>query len=191
MPAVSAASSLVIPCAIPNQNRWSSDRPATGGRPGDGNGAHQTGVIFAFEWPSQPPSLRCCDDRLNPPMCPKNTQSGWRKQASSLPSEPSEIVTALRQHSRRNDQRSLQGRGQSLPRTAAQLRSRGVRYSRMGGLVQPPTLLEPIGHIPSAEAEEQYYAMLDEPLMAGQLKPEGPRQTRPGSVCRVLDTRHC
>jgi Transposase and inactivated derivatives len=39
IPAVSAASSLAIPCAIPNQNRWSSDRPATGGRPGDGNGA--------------------------------------------------------------------------------------------------------------------------------------------------------
>jgi putative transposase len=35
----SAASSLVIPCAIPNQNRWSSDRSATGGRPSDRNGA--------------------------------------------------------------------------------------------------------------------------------------------------------
>ncbi|MGY3387618.1 hypothetical protein ACVWW6_000209 [Bradyrhizobium sp. USDA 3311] len=39
IPAANAASSLVIPCAIPNQNRWSADRPATGGRPGDGNGA--------------------------------------------------------------------------------------------------------------------------------------------------------
>src|ERR1700712_2358832 len=39
IPASSAASSLGIPRAIPNQNRWSSDRPATGGRPGDGNGA--------------------------------------------------------------------------------------------------------------------------------------------------------
>ena len=27
-------------------------------------------------------------------------------------------------------------------------------------------LLEPIGNIPPAEAEEQYYAMLDEPAMA-------------------------
>jgi len=39
IPAASAASSLVNPCAIPNQNRWSSDRLATGGRPGEGNGA--------------------------------------------------------------------------------------------------------------------------------------------------------
>jgi transposase InsO family protein len=27
-------------------------------------------------------------------------------------------------------------------------------------------LLEPIGNVPPAEAEEQYYAMLDEPAMA-------------------------
>ena len=39
IPATSAASSLVIPCAIPNQNRWSSDRSAAGGRPSDRNGA--------------------------------------------------------------------------------------------------------------------------------------------------------
>lgn len=38
MPAPKAASSLVIPFAIPDQNRWSSARPASGGRPGDGNG---------------------------------------------------------------------------------------------------------------------------------------------------------
>lgn len=39
MPAASAASSLVIPCAIPSQNCCSSHRPASGGRPGDRNGA--------------------------------------------------------------------------------------------------------------------------------------------------------
>ena len=38
-PASSAASSLLIPDAIANQNRLRSSRPATGGRPGDGNGA--------------------------------------------------------------------------------------------------------------------------------------------------------
>jgi putative transposase len=38
MPAARAASSLGIPSAIPNQNRWSSDRFAAGGRPGDGSG---------------------------------------------------------------------------------------------------------------------------------------------------------
>jgi hypothetical protein len=38
-PASSAASLLLIPDAIANQNRLRSSRPATGGRPGDGNGA--------------------------------------------------------------------------------------------------------------------------------------------------------
>lgn len=38
-PASTAASSLLIPAAIATQNRHRSSRPATGGRPGDGNGA--------------------------------------------------------------------------------------------------------------------------------------------------------
>jgi hypothetical protein len=43
-------------------------------------------------------------------------------------------------------------------------------------------LLEPIGNIPPAEAEERYYAMPEEPAVAAQLKPNGLRQTRGGSV---------
>jgi putative transposase len=39
MPAARAASSLGIPSAIPNQNRWRSDRFDAGGRPGDDSGA--------------------------------------------------------------------------------------------------------------------------------------------------------
>ena len=38
-PASTAASSLLIPTAIADQNRLRSSRPAAGGRPGDGNGA--------------------------------------------------------------------------------------------------------------------------------------------------------
>src|SRR5215207_8116537 len=37
--ASTAASSLAMPAAIAAQNRRRSSRPATGGRPGDGNGA--------------------------------------------------------------------------------------------------------------------------------------------------------
>lgn len=51
IPAPSAASSLVIPCAILNQNRWSSDRPATGGRPGDGNSARPERCDRRFRMP--------------------------------------------------------------------------------------------------------------------------------------------
>src|SRR3981189_903798 len=36
-------------------------------------------------------------------------------------------------------------------------------------------LLEPIGNIPPAEAEERYYAMLEQPAMAARLKPNSLR----------------
>ena len=42
-------------------------------------------------------------------------------------------------------------------------------------------LLGPIGNIPPAEAEERYYAMLDEPTMAARLKRNGLRRSRGGS----------
>jgi hypothetical protein len=42
-------------------------------------------------------------------------------------------------------------------------------------------LLAPIGYIPPAEAEERYYASLDQPAMAAQLKQNSLWQTRGGS----------
>jgi putative transposase len=43
-------------------------------------------------------------------------------------------------------------------------------------------LLEPIGNIPPAEAEDRCYAMLEQPAMAARRKPDSLRQTRGGSV---------
>jgi hypothetical protein len=45
-------------------------------------------------------------------------------------------------------------------------------------------LLEPIGNIPPAEAEENYYAMLNRTAMAACVKPKGLRRTRGGSKCQ-------
>jgi hypothetical protein len=42
-------------------------------------------------------------------------------------------------------------------------------------------VLEPIGNIPPAEAEEHYYAALYQPAMAACLKRNSLRQTRGGS----------
>ena len=47
-------------------------------------------------------------------------------------------------------------------------------------------LLEPIGDIPPAEAEERYYAMLQEQAMAAWLKLNGLRQIRCGSPCTYI-----
>ena len=43
---------------------------------------------------------------------------------------------------------------------------RRVRDAGMGGLFQNRRLLEPIGNIPPAEAEERYYAMSEQPAMS-------------------------
>jgi hypothetical protein len=48
-------------------------------------------------------------------------------------------------------------------------------------------LPEPIGNIPPAGAEENYYAMLDEIPMAAQLKPNSLRQSRGGSLAFKSD----
>jgi putative transposase len=42
-------------------------------------------------------------------------------------------------------------------------------------------LLEPIGNIPPAEAEERYYVMTEQPAMAAGLKRTSLRSTRSGS----------
>jgi hypothetical protein len=47
-------------------------------------------------------------------------------------------------------------------------------------------LLEPIGFIPPAEAEERYFAMLNHKAMAAWLKQNGLRQSGSGSG-RILD----
>ena len=50
-------------------------------------------------------------------------------------------------------------------------------------------LLQPIANILPAEAEDQYYAMLDKQKLAAWLKPNSLRQTRGGSVGRL--SSHC
>jgi len=54
----------------------------------------------------------------------------------------------------------------STARTLAVVRSCRVHDAGMGGLVQYRRLLEQIGNIPPAEAEERYYAMTKQPAMA-------------------------
>ena len=49
-------------------------------------------------------------------------------------------------------------------------------------------LLEPIGNIPPAEAEERYYAMLAKPAMAASFKRNSLRKTRGGSYVKILDS---
>ena len=48
-------------------------------------------------------------------------------------------------------------------------------------------ILEPMGNIPPAEAEERYYAMLEQSAIAARLKQNDLRQSRRGSVLITCD----
>ena len=65
-PASTAASSLALPAAIAAQNCRRSSRPATGGRPGETNGARPDRSERRLRLVIATPSLRCCDNHLSP-----------------------------------------------------------------------------------------------------------------------------
>ena len=73
-PASIAASSLDKPAAIPAQNRRCSSRPATGGRPGDTNGARPDRAERRFRSAIATSMSGCCDDHLKPPW---HSWSDW------------------------------------------------------------------------------------------------------------------
>ena len=104
----------------------------------------------------------CFDDSLNPSSTSRSaTASDWPRPASSPRSAARATATTTRC--------PRQSTGSTSPRsfTAAHpgdFGSRGTGNPRMGVLVQPPPtrLLEPIGYIPPAEAEANYYRQLAE-----------------------------
>ncbi len=60
---------------------------------------------------------------------------------------------------------------------------RGVDTFCNAMIINNKRLLVTIGNVPPAEAEERYYAMLDEQSMAAQLTPNSLRQSQSGSIC--------
>ena len=75
--------------------------------------------------PSQRPRRAICLDQIH------GTPEGRRRRAVRR-----QRRRQLRQRARRDDQRTLQGRGHLAARAVAQLRAGRVRHARMGGLVQ-------------------------------------------------------
>ena len=165
MPAASAASSLVTPCAIPSQNRWSSDRPAAGGRPGDGNGAR----------PER------CDRRLRVPIATSLIEVLRR------PLESAQYVSIkyTERLAEAGIEPSVGSVGDSYDNALAEsviglfktevIRRRGpwrgleaVEFATLEWVdwFNNRRLLEPIGNIPPAEAEARYYAETREPAIA-------------------------
>jgi transposase InsO family protein len=96
-------------------------------------------------------------------MCPFDIPSGWQRQASSLLSEASTTVTTTPSPTR---SRSL--KAEVIHRRGPWRSVETVEFATLEWVdwFNHQRLLEPIGNVPPAEAEEQYYAMLDEPAMA-------------------------
>jgi hypothetical protein len=70
IPAWTAASTLAMPVAIAAQNCRCTSRPATGGRPGENNGARPDRSERRLRLVIATPASRCCNDHLSPACLP-------------------------------------------------------------------------------------------------------------------------
>ena len=102
---------------------------------------------------------------MNPPNTSRsNTPSAWRRRASSLRSAASATVydNALAE--------TINGlyKAEVIHRRGPWRSFEAVEFATLEWVdwFNNRRLLEPIGNIPPAEAEERYYAMLEQPAMA-------------------------
>ncbi|MGY3362870.1 hypothetical protein ACVWZK_009533 [Bradyrhizobium sp. GM0.4] len=107
----------------------------------------------------------CCDDRLNPPNTSlSNTPNAWLKLASSLLSASvgDSYDNALAE--------TINGlyKAEVIHRRGPWRSFEAVEFATLEWVdwFNNRRLLESIGNIPPAEAEQRYYAMLEQPAMA-------------------------
>ena len=114
---------------------------------------------------SQPPTSGCCDDHLNPPNTSRSsTPSAWPRPASSLPS----AASATRYDNALAETINGLYKAEVIHRRGPWRSFEAVEFATLEWVdwFNNRRLLEPIGNIPPAEAEERYYAMLEDPAMA-------------------------
>jgi transposase InsO family protein len=105
----------------------------------------------------------CCDNRLNPPITsPSNTPSAWEAGIEpSVGSVGDSYDNALAE--------TINGlyKAEVIHRRGPWRSFEAVEFATLEWVdwFNNRRLLEPIGNMPPAEAEERYYAMLDQPAM--------------------------
>src|SRR4051794_7957845 len=164
-PASTAAASLATPAAIAAQNRRRSSRPTTGGRPGETKGARPDRSERRFRGDIATSSRRVLRRPLESAQYVSIKYTERLVEAGIEPSVGSvgdsydnalaETINGLYKAEvihRRGPWKSLQA----------------VEFATLEWVdwFNNRRLLEPIGNIPPAEAEERYYAMLEQPAMA-------------------------
>ena len=164
-PASTAAASLAMPAAIAAQNRRRSSRPATGGRPGDRNGARPdrserrfriliaTSFIEALRRPLE--SAQYLSIKYTERLAEAGIEPSVGSVGDSFDNALAETINGLYKTEvirRRGPWRNLEA----------------VEFATLEWVdwFNHRRLLEPIGNIPPAEAEARYYALLEEPALA-------------------------
>jgi hypothetical protein len=119
----------------------------------------------AFECSSPPPSSRCCDDHLNPPQYVSIKYTERLAEAGIEPSVGSvgdSYDNALAE--------TINGlyKAEVIHRRGPWRSFEAVEFATLEWVdwFNNRRLLEPIGNIPPAEAEERYYAMMAETAVA-------------------------
>jgi hypothetical protein len=165
IPASNAASSLVIPCAIPNQNRWSSDRPAKGGRPGEGNGARPDRVDRRFRTLIATSNFRVLRrpfesaQYVSIKYTERLAEAGIERSVGSVGDSYDNALAE-----------TINGlyKAEVIHRRGPWRNFEAVEFATLEWVdwFNNRRLLEPIGNIPPAEAEARYDAMLEQQPMA-------------------------
>ena len=163
--AAAAESSLDKPAAISAQNRPRSSRPATGGRPDEGNGARPARserrfCLFITTSHSEPlrrplESAQYVSIKYTERLAEAGVESSVGSVGDSYDNALAETINGLYKAElihRRGPWRSLEA----------------VEFATLEWVdwFNNRRLLEPIGNIPPAEAEKRYYAMLEQSAMA-------------------------
>jgi transposase InsO family protein len=160
---VVAASSLDKPDAIAAQNLLSSLRPATGGRPGEGNGAlpersdrrFHLVIVAPHEALRRPlESAQYVSIKYTERLAEAGVEPSVGSVGDSYDNALAETINGLYKAEvihRRGPWRSFEA----------------VEFATLEWVdwFNNRRLLEPIGNIPPAEAEQRYYAMLEQPAM--------------------------
>ena len=160
-PAPTAAFSLDIPAAIAAQNRRHASRPATGGRPGDNKGARPDRSVHRFRLFIATSFLRVL---RRPLESAQYVSIKYTERLADAGIEPS--VGSVGDSYDNALAETINGlyKAEVIHRRGPWRSFEAVEFATLEWVdwFNNRRLMEPIGNIPPAEAEERYYAMLDE-----------------------------
>ncbi|WP_271612218.1 integrase core domain-containing protein, partial [Bradyrhizobium sp. CCBAU 21362] len=164
-PASSAASSLLSPLAIACQNLFCSSRPAADGRPGDGNGARPDRADRRFRMFTATSNLGVL---RRPFESAQYVSIKYTERLAEAGVEPS--VGSVGDSYDNALAETINGlyKAEVIHRRGPWRSFEAVEFATLEWVdwFNNRRLLEPIGNIPPAEAEQRYYAMLEQPAMA-------------------------